>query len=398
MLPLQHALFQWNSLLWKGIQDEEFPHHEQKWVEWLRHEGLRHWQQAWLSGATNTTPPAAYPPFMPQHAPSTPLHSNQPLASLKIHYANRHSFSSEECIFLVPPPSHRATIFHLASDDSLIEAFCQKGYDVITIEWNDQLPIAPTWNDYRTILTQHINSLPTALNIHLMGLCLGGILLLDLLAPQQKQASKPFNSVKSLTLLSSLLDYRCTNPLSCFSLSPLRVGVQHYLKWLQWIPAPLIYASCCLLLPSNHPSPTPPSPLREWSQNGLNVSAPFARELLDAFYSHHTLLIPSNGYPRLSEFDTPLYIVNGLDDKLIPIEGVFSGLHYFPPHSAIRLVLSEAGHLRCFLPKKPAKTLIGNWAGESKEKWMRNHSTQASECYWLDDWHLWRQQSTQTNL
>jgi poly(3-hydroxyalkanoate) synthetase len=388
---LQRALIQWNSLLWQGSATDEFPEIDQKWIDWLRKQGLQQWQHLWL------TPP--HPPISPsspntyQHNSHIPHPENTPLAILTLHTTQQDISASKQTLLLVPPPSHKASIFDITQNESLVNHLKNQGHHVISLNWNDQHATPPHWNDYRQALHQIIQKLSTesSSSLHVMGLCLGGVLLIDALS---HPTHRPLHAIQSLILLSSSLDYRCINPLSCFTWSPIHTTLQHNLKWMQWIPAPIIHSTCSALLPT--PFTITPSPLRAWSQDGLNVSAPFALELLEAFYHKNSLLDVNNGQTALRNFDIPVYIVNGLNDKLIPIHSVFNGLHHFPLKHPIRLALSDTGHLRCFLPKDNThQTFFGNWQGESKNKWMHQNSHSSSQ-HWLDDWNIWRFQIPNT--
>lgn len=115
-------------------------------------------------------------------------------------------------------------------------------------------------------------------------------------------------------------------------------------------------------------------------------------ELLDAFYAHNYLIDPNadTGTTPLSRLQIPLYAVGGLNDRLVPIHGLFNGLHHIPTTTPIRLSLFEAGHLRCFLPGRAIKGHQGNWNGESLESWL-THTPSIRTSGWISDWHHWTQ-------
>lgn len=396
---LQRAWIQWASLVWQGHSSESFPEKDQHWIEWLRHTGLVQLQEAGLVSPLQAAAMMATT-ALPIPNPTAPPPSEE-LATLRHIAPASHIALTHEATLLIPPCSHRAAIFDIQPQNSLVQALVELGHHVIVLEWNappNYQPLsspAPSWSDYRATLRRHIQDLHTQhQSLHIMGLCLGGVMALDVLTDPSFQALLP--PIRSLTLLSTLLDYHTLGPLSCLHWPPLRDSIRQNLSWMQWIPAPLIYAFCCALMPSK---PHALSPLSEWSQQGLNVSAPFALELLDAFYAHNHLVAPSDegGNSPLSRLRIPLYAVGGLSDRLVAIHGLFNGLHQCSPSLPVRLSLFEAGHLRCFLPGKSMKGYQGAWQGESIEHWLKQTPSKTQSSGWMEDWNQWIQLHSNSN-
>jgi polyhydroxyalkanoate synthase subunit PhaC len=409
---LQQAWMQWSSAIWQGVETQDFPIQEQSWIHWLRGDGLLEWQHTLQSCS-----PAVLASFMAAASGAPTSSSNPlkmtnviedeqfewPLFSLSI-YSYSDEPSKKGMVVLIPPCSHQSTIFDLTPEQSIVRHLLAQQHDVMVLNW--KIPSSetvvsdkvPEWSDYRRALCSALQiAYQHNASIHAMGLCLGGVMLLDVMLSQQFADQLP--SIQSIVLLSAQLDYSVSGPLSSLDWFPLYQEIKKMLGAVSWIPAQWIYMACSLLLPSGigatldkhkcagqHTMITR-SALAQWSQAGLMVSARLAEELLHSLCRQNNLLLvphPSNR-TLLSNFSVPLYIVSGLKDRLVPALGVFRGLQSFPLTLPIRI--SDAGHLKCFLPKKETKGYQGNWQGESLNQW-KSQQHENSSC-WIQDWSKW---------
>ncbi|MES2205726.1 MAG: hypothetical protein V4525_02890 [Pseudomonadota bacterium] len=407
------AWIQFASLIWQGHPTENFPELDQQWIIWLRQTGLESLQKVWLN-----------PPSLPlQTQPTSPTLKKYSEDSIcfeleglvKLYKISPSGTSSNQAVLLVAPCSHQASIFDLNPEGSLTEALTSLGHEVYVLEWitpnalpssasttpieptNPYLVVPPLWVNYRNAIREILSWLHKALNnaasssrLHIMGLCLGGVLAIDALTSEEPSPYSPasFPPIGSLTLLSTLLDYRTSSPLSCLHWPPLQNALKKTLSSLSWIPASTIYSFCSVLMPSHL---TVPSALSLWSQQGLNVSAPFALELLEAFYIKNILInpTPSKSCSPLKRLNIPLYAVAGLNDRLAPIHSLFNGLHHCPKDLPIRLSIFESGHLKCFLPNTKIRGYQDNWHGESTKKWLSKAPAPHASTSWVDDWNHW---------
>ncbi len=410
-LPLfSRAWIQLASLIWQGQPTENFPESDQKWIVWLRETGLETLQKMWLNPAPLPLSNQPAPKPLNNYPDNAICFKIDGLAKLyKILPSS--SYSSNQAVLLISPCSHQAIIFDLKPDHSLTQALTSLGHTVYILEWvtpdllpststspNPFLLIPPRWINYRSAIRQILawlnngsDSLTSPLHLHIMGLCLGGVLAIDALTSAEEPAdysTTSFPSIGSLTLLSTLLDYRTSSPLSCLHWPPLQNALKKTLSSIPWIPAHTIYSFCSALMPSH---PAGPSPLSLWSQQGLHVSAPFALELLDAFYLKNLLISPTANSSRspLNRLTIPLYAVAGLNDRLAPVHSLFKGLHHCSKDLPIRLSIFESGHLRCFLPNTKIRGYQGNWQGESIEKWLSQAPSSLDSSSWVEDWNEW---------
>jgi polyhydroxyalkanoate synthase subunit PhaC len=410
---LRHAWVEWSGWLWQGQDTQAFPNQEQQWIEWLRGDGLREWQRLLLdispellasmmvaSASALGTAPSSF-----VSAPSKVLKKEGSAAELySLHYYALSSVSSSRgSVLLIPPCSHRSFIFDVSVEQSVVQKLLGQGFEVLLLEWHTPASevmvsqAAPEWMAYRhALLSAFQQAACVHANVHVMGLCLGGVMVME--AMTHPDIAALFPPIQSMTLLSVLLDYDVLGALSCLQWSPLYRVLRAGLKTMPWLPPSSIYTMCCMLFPSGMRgggeegkigSPSR-SPLTRWSQEGLMVSTALSSELLEALCAQNVLLNPrAPGIASpLSQWNVPLYVVAGLKDRLVPVHGLFNGLHHCASTLPIRISLMESGHLRCFLPGRDISGYQGDWQGESEEQWQTTQPL-SDELDWMADWGAW---------
>ena len=117
----------------------------------------------------------------------------------------------ERPLVMVPPCINKFYIMDLQPDNSLVRFAVEQGHTVFMVSWRnvkkDQAKV--TWDEYleRGVIAalQEAQSITKQKKINALGFCIGGTLLAAALAVLEKKKANP---VASLTLLTTLLDFR----------------------------------------------------------------------------------------------------------------------------------------------------------------------------------------------
>jgi polyhydroxyalkanoate synthase len=128
-----------------------------------------------------------------------------------IQYAPLTAKVHERPLVMVPPCINKFYIMDLQPDNSLVRFAVEQGHTVFMVSWRNvkQAQAKVTWDEYveRGVIAalNEARDICGTKKINALGFCIGGTLLAAALAVLEKKKANP---VASLTLLTTLLDFR----------------------------------------------------------------------------------------------------------------------------------------------------------------------------------------------
>ena len=329
-----------------------------------------------------------------QYAPSTPTVYQRP-------------------ILLVPPCINKFYILDLQPDNSFVRDTVAQGFTVYLMSWRN--PLADdtdgieqaTWDDYlqEGILTalRVTQEISRQSKINALGFCVGGTMLAAGLAVAAAKGQSP---VTSLTMLTSMVDFKETGPLGVFvdeqhaSLREQQIGHGGLMS------ARELGTTFSFLRPnelvwnyvvSNYLKGESPVAfdLLFWNGDSTNLPGPFFTWYFRNTYLENKLSQPnaltSCGVSLdLRQVNVPTYLYGSREDHIVPWHSAFASTAIFPGPN--RFVLGASGHIAGVI-NPPAKNKRNYWAsdkpvkGQTAEKWF----AQATEYpgSWWRDWGEW---------
>jgi polyhydroxyalkanoate synthase len=316
-------------------------------------------------------------------------------------------------ILLVPPCINKFYILDLQPENSFVRDAVAQGFTVYLMSWRN--PLAEdtdgieksTWDDYlqdgiltALDVTQKISGQS---KINALGFCVGGTMLAAGLAVAAANGQSP---VASLTLLTSMVDFKETGPLGVFvdeqhaSLREQQIGHGGLMS------ARELGTTFSFLRPnelvwnyvvSNYLKGESPVAfdLLFWNGDSTNLPGPFFTWYFRNTYLENKLSQPnaltSCGVPiDLRKVKVPTYLYGSREDHIVPWHSAFASTAIFPGPN--RFVLGASGHIAGVI-NPPAKNKRNYWVadkpvkGQAAEKWF----AQATEYpgSWWRDWGDW---------
>jgi polyhydroxyalkanoate synthase subunit PhaC len=316
-------------------------------------------------------------------------------------------------LLLVPPCINKFYILDLQPENSFVQDALAQGFTVYLMSWRN--PLADdtdgfekaTWDEYldEGILTalKVTQEISGQSQINALGFCVGGTLLAAGLAVA---AAKGENPVASLTLLTSMVDFKETGPLGVFvdeqhaSLREQQIGHGGLMS------ARELGTTFSFLRPnelvwnyvvSNYLKGESPVAfdLLFWNSDSTNLPGPFF-----TWYFRHTYLENKLSQPNaltccgvpldLRKVKVPTYLYGSREDHIVPWHSAFASAAIFPGPN--RFVLGASGHIAGVI-NPPAKHKRHYWVADqpvnaqTAEQWF----AQASQCSgsWWPDWNNW---------
>jgi len=332
-----------------------------------------------------------------QYAPSTPSVHAIPLV-------------------IVPPNINKFYVLDLQPANSFVAHAVAAGFTVFLISWRN--PLAgeddgvdrATWTDYLDqavlVALDAARAISGREQVNALGFCVGGTLLASALALARARGQTP---VASLTLLTTLLDFRDTGVLSVF------VDETHALLREQLIGSgglmwgKELATTFAFLRPnelvwnyvvSNYLKGETPAPfdLLHWNADSTNLPGPFFAWYFRNTYLENRLCQPGGvraaGLPLdLSSIDVPVYVFGSREDHIVPWQSAYASTQLLP--GVERFVLGASGHIAGVV-NPPAKKRRSFWTTPSRaadvfpqdaSQWLEG--AQENEGSWWPDWHAW---------
>ncbi len=338
-----------------------------------------------------------------------------------IQYAPLTPKTYQRPLLIVPPCINKFYILDLQEGNSFVRYALEQGHTVFLVSWRNPLPDdadeikCATWGDY----LQHgvIKALDVASaitgqpQVNALGFCVGGTLLTSALALARAQGKQP---VRSLTLLTTLLDFDRTGVLDVFvdehhaQLREQQLGKGGLMtarelgttfSFLR--PAELVwnYVSANYLM-GDVP---PPFDLLYWNADGTNLPGPFFAWYFRNTYLENNLKVPGrvkvDGHALdLGAVDMPAYVYGSHDDHIVPWPAAHASSRLLG--GPVRFVLGASGHIAGVI-NPPAKGRRHYWVsgpapdgnadapdqGRGAEAWLQTATQQPGS--WWPDWNDW---------
>lgn len=333
-----------------------------------------------------------------QYAPLTPTVHRRPL-------------------LVVPPNINKFYILDLQPHNSFVRHAVEQGFTVFLISWrnpqvtDDDGVDTSTWADYlqdgvlQAVEVARIVSRQKQINA--LGFCVGGTLLASALALAKAKGDDP---VASLTLLTSLLDFRDTGVLDIF-IDELHVQArERQLSGGGLMSARELATTFSYLRPNelvwnyvvdNYlKGDAPPAfDLLFWNADGTNLPGPFFTWYLRNTYLENRIHSPGevdiDGHAiDLSTLDMPTYVYGSRDDHIVPWKSAYASTGLL--RGSQRFVLGASGHIagvinppsqgrRCYWAL-PASVPHSDMPGDP-DAWFEHAEEHAGS--WWPDWAKW---------
>lgn len=316
-------------------------------------------------------------------------------------------------LVMVPPCINKFYILDLQQSNSVVAHLVAQGFTIFMLSWRNPLPTdtdgieRATWDEYleEGVLTgiRVASDITRQKQVNALGFCVGGTMLASALAVARAQGQDP---VASMTLLTSLLDFRDNGVLDIFvdenhaRLREQQIGSGGLMS------ARELAATFSFLRPNelvwnyvvaNYlKGKTPPAfDLLYWNADSTNLPGPFFTWYFRNTYLENRLKEPGAlqvcGQPLdLSVLDLPTYLYGSKEDHIVPWRSAYASTGVLGGQQ--RFVLGASGHIAGVI-NPPAAGKRSYWVNEteslpaSADEWM-DGATEVKGSWW-PDWKEW---------
>ncbi len=315
----------------------------------------------------------------------------------------------EKPFLMVPPCINKFYILDLQPENSVIRYAVSQGHHTFVVSWRnpDATLEKATWDDYienaaiQAIRT--VQDLTGAKTINALGFCVGGTILTTALAVLAARGEKP---VSSLTLLTTLIDFRDTGILDVFidenmvRFREMQMGAGGMLKGND------LASTFSFLRPNDlvwnyvvgnylKGETPPPFDLLYWNSDSTNLPGPFYTWYLRNTYLENRLVKPGAATVcgekiDLRKVDIPVYIYGSREDHIVPIGGSYASTQVFPGKK--RFMMGASGHIAGVI-NPPAAKKRTHWVRDDGKfpadvnEWIAG-ATETPGSWWTD-WADW---------
>ena len=321
-----------------------------------------------------------------------------------IQYAPQTKTVHEAPLLMSPPWINKYYIMDLAPDRSFIEWAVRQGHTVFTVSYRN--PDASmrhiTLDDYLGALdqaTRIVCEITAAQDVNVAGLCVGGTLAVALHAHQAKRGN---DTIRSLTLLNTLVDFSEPGALGVFTDKAAierleaRMAETGYLDEVEMATTfdflranDLIwnYVSSGWLMGE----PAPAFDILAWNSDATRIAEATHSFYLRNFYLENRLargqLTLAGERLDLDQLEADTYILAAADDHITPWKSSYKTTGLLP--TKVRFVLSSSGHIAGVV--NPPSNKRSYWTNdnlpEDADEW-RAEATQHTGSWW-GDWTAW---------
>nr|WP_245896463.1 class I poly(R)-hydroxyalkanoic acid synthase [Ottowia oryzae] len=315
----------------------------------------------------------------------------------------------EKPFLMVPPCINKFYILDLQPENSLIRYAVSQGHRTFVVSWRnpDASMEKATWDDYienAAIEAIHVvQALTGAKTINALGFCVGGTILTSALAVLAARGEKP---VASMTLLTTLIDFRDTGILDVFidenmvRFREMQMGAGGMLKGND------LASTFSFLRPNDlvwnyvvgnylKGETPPPFDLLYWNSDSTNLPGPFYAWYLRNTYLENKLVQPGAAEVcgekiDLRKIDIPIYVYGSREDHIVPIGGSYASTQVFPGKK--RFMMGASGHIAGVI-NPPAAKKRSHWVRDDGQfpadvsEWIAG-ATETPGSWW-SDWSDW---------
>ena len=326
-----------------------------------------------------------------QYAPLTPKVGTRPL-------------------LVVPPCINKFYIMDLQPDNSLIRFMVEQGNTVFLVSWRNPMEAQGHlgWDDYLEhgplAAISVVQEITRVKQINALGFCVGGTILTSALAVLKARGD---DSVASLTLLTTLLDFSDTGEIGLFideqgvaareatigkgGLLPAR-DLQNTFSFLRANDLVWNYVQ------NNYLKGQKPQAfdLLYWNSDSTNLPGPFACWYMRNMYLENSLRVPGKltmcgQQVELGKLDMPVYLLATREDHIVPWQSAYQSTRILG--GKLRFVLGASGHIAGVI-NPASKNKRSYWINDDvkleAEDWL-GAATEMKGSWWLD-WATWMQE------
>lgn len=330
-----------------------------------------------------------------------------------IQYAPQTDKVYQRPLVIVPPNINKFYILDLQPANSLVRYAVQEGHTVFMVSWRNPLPSdgdgieQATWAQYLDDAV--LKALDVARDIsgqeqvNALGFCVGGTMLASALALAQARGEHP---VASLTLLTTLLDFRDTGVLQVFVDEAQATMREQQIGQRGLMAGRDLATTFSFLRPnelvwnyvvSNYlkGQPPPAFDLLFWNGDSTNLPGPFFTWYFRNTYLENNLKVP--GCARvgdhaldLTRLTMPAYLFGSREDHIVPWHSAYASTQLL--RGPQRFVLGASGHIAGVI-NPPAAGKRSYWVSEDAEfpgdpsTWLQGATEHAGS--WWPDWCNW---------
>lgn len=326
-----------------------------------------------------------------------------------IQYSPNNDRVYQRPLLIVPPCINKFYILDLQPENSFVRFAVGQGHTVFLISWRNvnESQGHLTWDDYvelgvlKAIHTvSEISAVPQP---NVLGFCVGGTLLGSALAVAEARGEK---LAKSITLLTTLLDFSDAGEISCLvdqaSVSQHENGIGKG----GIFPGHCFSSVFSALRPNdliwnyvvngylNGQKPAA-FDLLFWNADSTNLPGPCLAWYLRNMYLENNLCVPDrlvvcDAPVNLNRIKVPAFVLAARDDHIVPWQGAFRSMKCLGGEATF--VLGASGHIAGVI--NPANSNKRSyWTGpnafDSASDWI-SRSTEVRGSWW-SEWSLWLQ-------
>lgn len=323
-----------------------------------------------------------------QYAPLTPKVGTRPL-------------------LVVPPCINKFYIMDLQPDNSLIRFMVEQGNTVFLISWrNPQEALGHlTWDDYLEngpiAAVQVIKEITKVKQVNALGFCVGGTILTSALAVLKARGE---DSVASLTLLTTLLDFSDTGEIGLFIDDNGLMARESSIGKGGLLPARDLATTFSFLrandlvwnyVTGNYLKGQKPQAfdLLYWNSDSTNLPGPFACWYMRNLYHDNSLRVPGKlemcgTKVDLGSLHMPVYLLATREDHIVPWQSAYQSTRILGGN--VRFVLGASGHIAGVI-NPASKNKRSYWVNDDvkidAEGWLT--AAEEKKGSWWNDWAAW---------
>ncbi len=308
-----------------------------------------------------------------------------------IQYAPQTEKVARRPFLMVPPCINKFYILDLQPENSVVRYAVEQGNTVFLVSWrNVQADLGHmTWDDYieKGPLTaiRVVKEICGVDELNALGFCVGGTILASALSVARQRGD---DSVKSLTLLTTLLDFADSGEIGCLvdeasvQAREASIGKGGLLRGSELAAVFSALRANDLIwqyVVGNYlKGNTPPAfDLLYWNADSTNLPGPFLAWYLRNMYLENNLRVPGRlemcgVRADLGRVDIPSFVYASREDHIVPWKSAYQSRALLG--GASTFVLGASGHIAGVI----------NPASKNKRSHWINESTTANADEWFD--------------
>ncbi len=314
----------------------------------------------------------------------------------------------EKPLLIVPPCINKFYILDLQPENSLVRYAVEQGHTVFLVSWRnpDDSMADVTWERYIeevAIKAIHVvQKLSGQEQINALGFCVGGTIISTALAVLYARGEE---SIASLTLLTTLLDFSDTGVLDIF-IDETQVKMREQAIGKGGLLPGRDLASTFSSLRANDlvwnyvqsnylkGETPPPFDLLYWNADSTNLPGPMFCWYLRNTYLENSLKVPgkltvAGEQIDLGIIDAPVFVFGSREDHIVPWGSAYASTTLLNPEQQDqnRFVLGASGHIAGVI-NPPAKKKRSYWTNDTlaqnSEDWLETATEHPGS--WWPEW------------